>query len=60
MIDDIASAPERGPASPMDPETRRRVLRRFPYVIFYRATADVVTIAAVAHMKRMPGYWRGR
>jgi toxin ParE1/3/4 len=39
---------------------RRRVLQRFPYVIFYRDLPDFIWIAAVAHGKRRPGYWRHR
>ena len=36
---------------------RRRVLRRFPYSIFYVVDPDVIIIVALAHHKRRPGYW---
>jgi toxin ParE1/3/4 len=36
------------------------VLRRFPYLIFYRELDDRVWIAAVAHNKRRPDYWTRR
>lgn len=41
--------------------TRRRyILRRFPYSIIYRITADELQILAVAHHRRRPGYWANR
>jgi toxin ParE1/3/4 len=40
--------------------TRRFVLQRFPFSIVYLDDADLVTIIAVAHSKRKPGYWKGR
>jgi toxin ParE1/3/4 len=33
---------------------------RFPYVIYYREFPDHIWIAAIAHERRRPGYWRGR
>jgi plasmid stabilization system protein ParE len=39
---------------------RRKVLTRFPYVIFFRVEDDAVEIMAVAHAKRRPGYWAAR
>jgi plasmid stabilization system protein ParE len=41
---------------------RLRVLpmRRFPYSIIYHATAEAITIRAIAHQRRQPGYWGGR
>ena len=43
-----------------DDGTHRRVLRHFPYTIFYEITGSVVFILAVAHQRREPGYWRSR
>jgi toxin ParE1/3/4 len=40
--------------------TRRFVLQRFPFSIVYLEELEVVTIIAVAHSKRKPGYWKGR
>ena len=42
--------------------TRARAfgLKRFPYQLVYRLTADAVVIVAIAHEKRDPRYWRGR
>lgn len=55
-VAEIAAQPALG--APVDEATRRRVLRRFPYVSFYRVTDDLITVAAVAHAKREPDYWR--
>ncbi len=41
-------------------DVRRRVLRRYPYSIFYVIERDMVVIVAVAHHKRRPGYWLPR
>jgi plasmid stabilization system protein ParE len=39
---------------------RRKLVTRFPYVIFFRIDADAVEIVAVAHARRRPGYWAER
>jgi|SRR5277367_1528256 len=40
--------------------TRRIVLQRFPFSVVYLDDPDVITIIAVAHSKRKPGYWKDR
>jgi len=35
-------------------------MRHFPYSIIYLAAAEAITIRAVAHQRRRPGYWGGR
>lgn len=40
--------------------TRRYLMKRFPYLIVYRALDDKLQVIAVAHGKRKPGYWRHR
>jgi plasmid stabilization system protein ParE len=40
--------------------TRRYRFRRFPYLLVYHATPDRITVLAVAHAKRRPGYWKTR
>ncbi|HXE53440.1 MAG TPA: type II toxin-antitoxin system RelE/ParE family toxin [Tepidisphaeraceae bacterium] len=54
----IAAAPDRYP--PYVDESRRILLRRFPFAIIYRLNADRIEIVAVAHGRRRPGYWRNR
>jgi len=45
-----------------EPEIRRYVFSRFPFVIYYRWEPQHgrVTIYAVMHCSREPGYWRRR
>ena len=40
--------------------TRRFVMQRFPFSVVYLDDPELVTIIAVAHSKRKPGYWKGR
>jgi plasmid stabilization system protein ParE len=40
--------------------TRRYLLKRYPFVIVYRVTDDRIEILAVAHGRRKPGYWKKR
>jgi len=37
-------------------EVRHKVLRRFPYSIFYFVEDHAVMVVAIAHHKRRPGY----
>ncbi len=39
---------------------RKKVLRHFPYNLFYAIEADTLVIVAVAHQRRRPNYWRVR
>jgi plasmid stabilization system protein ParE len=43
-----------------DPPARRLFGRDFPYAVIYLEKPDHLWIVAVMHMKRRPGYWRGR
>jgi plasmid stabilization system protein ParE len=47
------------PSSSRYPEVRRYAVRGFPYYVVY-ATEPVITVIAVAHTKRRPGYWLDR
>lgn len=44
----------------VDPKVRRLLLHRFPFAIYYSHEADHVLIAAVAHQRRHPDYWKSR
>jgi plasmid stabilization system protein ParE len=58
----IVAAPTRWRVAE-EPGIRRYVLRRpFPYVLYYRweAQQQRVTIYAVMHTSREPGYWKSR
>ena len=39
---------------------RRKLVRRFPYAIFYRIDDDQITVVAVYHCKRDPKGWHDR
>ncbi|MBM4133751.1 MAG: type II toxin-antitoxin system RelE/ParE family toxin [Nitrospira sp.] len=54
----IGDHPNRWPS--YDHHTRRYLLRRFPYSIIYRTEENRITVVAVAHGRRKPGYWRKR
>jgi plasmid stabilization system protein ParE len=59
-LDDAVARIERSPlAFPLYLEnTRRFLLKKFPYFVVYRASQDgAVLIVAVAHTSRRPGYW---
>jgi plasmid stabilization system protein ParE len=40
--------------------TRRFILYRFPFSIIYRVEPTELSVVAVSHHKRKPGYWKGR
>jgi toxin ParE1/3/4 len=44
------------------PNLRRYLLSRFPYALYYRwePHQERVSIYAVMHFRRRPGYWRDR
>src|ERR1700681_1867840 len=45
-----------------EPQIRRYLLKQFPYSIYYRwePDRDRVSIYAVMHFSRRPGYWHQR
>jgi len=54
----IQTAPDRWPVG--EHGIRKFVLQNYPYAIFYRFASVRLTILAVAHGHRRPGYWRSR
>jgi plasmid stabilization system protein ParE len=62
IADAIQSVQDHPAAWPVwrNTEVRRRVLRRYPYSIFFLNEPEEVVIIAVAHHKREPGYWLPR
>ena len=57
-ISKIREAPNTFPLA--DHGTRKFVLLRFPFNIFYLTRETEIVIVAVAHQKRRPGYWSSR
>lgn len=43
-----------------EPVLRSKGVTGFPYRVVYFVKGDLLTIVAVAHAKRRPGYWRDR
>nr|VFK20189.1 MAG: ParE toxin of type II toxin-antitoxin system, parDE [Candidatus Kentron sp. LPFa] len=39
---------------------RRCLIRKFPYAIIYSIEPEFISVIAVAHTKRKPGYWHER
>ncbi len=54
----IGEAPERWPTYLHG--TRRVLLVRYPFNLVYRIQSATVLVVAVAHQRRLPGYWRSR
>jgi hypothetical protein len=60
-VERVREGPLVWPTSSYDARTRRYLLPRFPYAIVYVVGSDgSVTVAAVAHVRRRPGYWQTR
>jgi len=57
-FDTIAAHPLAAPVVHRD--TRRLLLRRFPYGVFYRLVEDEIVVVGCLHAKRHPRVWRGR
>lgn len=54
----IRGAPSRYPF--VDADLRKAVLRRFPYIVLYRAREDEVVVIACFHGRRNPEEWQRR
>lgn len=62
-IDSALEAPEMHPTWPEwnhRPTVRTKGVRGFPYRLVYFVHDASLTIVAVAHHKRLPGYWQDR
>ena len=57
-LDRVADHPEAGPA--LAGPVRRRLLRRFPYALLYKANPDGIRVLAVMNLRRRPTYWVDR
>ena len=57
----IVAAPDRWPLVE-EPGIRRHLLKRFPYLLYYRwdSEKERVIILAIMHCSRKPGYWKER
>jgi plasmid stabilization system protein ParE len=41
-------------------DTRRALVRRFPYAVYFRPIKDEIIVLAVMHGRRLPRHWRSR
>jgi len=58
LIDAVARHPLRYPV--VRRNTRRALLRRFPYAVFFRTYDEIVVIVACMHGRRNPRRWQVR
>ncbi len=56
--DPTLSTPDR--FAPPDVTVRRRLLRRFPYLVVFAESTMEYVVLAVMHRHRRPGYWSSR
>jgi toxin ParE1/3/4 len=57
-LENLARSPQRWPSYQYG--TRRFVLHQFPFSVIYRDELTALSIVAIAHNKRRPGYWKDR
>jgi plasmid stabilization system protein ParE len=57
-LDALRAHPEAAPA--VHDDIGRRLLRRFPYGLFYRLIEGQVVVVACSHASRSPRVWRSR
>jgi plasmid stabilization system protein ParE len=58
IVQRIADMPLAFPLA--DGQTRRAVLRRFPYSVYFQVRADHILIVAIMHNSRDPRRWQAR
>ena len=57
-VQDIGRNPELWPI--IQANTRRRLIKRFPFALLYRVDPDQIVIQATMHLHRRPDYWLNR
>jgi len=58
ILNRICQIPESFPVVYRD--VRRAVVRRFPYVVYYRIVSSRVVVTAIFHGRRDPKMWQAR
>src|SRR5260370_734149 len=46
--------------APPSKDVRICAIKKFPYLVVYQITANLIAVLAIAHTSRRPGYWRRR
>lgn len=54
----VLEQPETFPA--LHRQTRRALVRRFPYALFFRMVDERIVFVACFHVRRNPGVWKRR
>ena len=57
-LEAVEGAPQRFPIALRD--IRKARVARFPYVVYYVALPDVITVLAIIHGRRDPRRWQAR
>lgn len=57
-IESVMGDPKRFPRTYADCQVCH--LKRYPYCVVYQFRGGTITVVAVAHAKRRPGYWHTR
>ncbi len=57
-VDAIVAHPNSGRR--LSENIRRRIVPRFPFGVLYSVEPERVVVVAVMHLRRRPGYWKGR
>ena len=57
-VSELAGSPERWPI--VEADIRRRIMRRFPFAIYFRVLESEIRRLVVKHHSRHPDYWRYR
>jgi len=60
VLDQIRATPESFPVWEEDERHRYAIVKRFPFVVFYRVIGEMINVLAIQHAKRDPAYWRHR
>lgn len=58
ILESMVANPERVPV--VHRQTRRALLRRFPYGLYYRIVDDQIVVLACMHGRRNPRRWQSR
>jgi hypothetical protein len=58
VLDGVRRTPARYPL--VDTDVRKAILKRFPYLILFRAGADEIVVIACFHSRRDPTEWQKR
>lgn len=59
-VDSLEDNPKSAYLSHPHLDMRRCVIPRFPFLIYYRESEDLIEVFAIAHQSKRPDYWLER